>query len=59
VRFFTPYDRIKEEHPAMRHDAARIAAEAEARRKEFFLIVNNRAEGSAPYTIDAIRRMIG
>jgi uncharacterized protein YecE (DUF72 family) len=59
VKFFTPYDRIKEEHPVMRQDAARIAAEAEARRKEFFLIVNNRAEGSAPYTIDAIRQMIG
>jgi len=59
VKFFTPYDRIKEEHPEMRRDAVRIAAEAEARRKEFFLIVNNRAEGSAPYTIDAIRQMIG
>jgi len=59
VKFFTPYDRVKEEHPEMREDAARIAREAERRRKEFFLIVNNRAEGSAPYTIDAIRKMIG
>ena len=59
VKFFAPYDRIKEEHPEMRADAARIAREAEKRRKEFFLIVNNRAEGSAPYTIDAIRKMIG
>jgi uncharacterized protein YecE (DUF72 family) len=59
VKFFAPYDRIKEEHPEMRADAARIAREAEKRRKEFFLIVNNRAEGSAPYTIDAIKRMIG
>ena len=59
VQFFVPYDRIKEEHPEMRADAARIAREAEARRKEFFLIVNNRAEGSAPYTIDAIRKMVG
>jgi uncharacterized protein YecE (DUF72 family) len=59
VKFFTPYDRIKEEHPEMRRDAVRIAGEAEARRKEFFLIVNNRAEGSAPYTIEGIRKMIG
>lgn len=58
VRLFTPYDRIQEEHPDMREDAARIAREAEKRRKEFFLIVNNRAEGSAPYTIDAIKKMI-
>jgi len=58
VKYFTPYDRIKEEHPEMRADAARIAREAETRRKEFFLIVNNRAEGSAPYTIDAIKKMI-
>ena len=59
VKLFAPYDRIKEEHPEMRADAVRIAREAEARRKELFLIVNNRAEGSAPYTIDAIKRMIG
>ena len=58
VRLFTPYDRIQEEHPEMRGDAARIAREAEKRRKEFFLIVNNRAEGSAPYTIEAIRKML-
>jgi len=58
VKFFTPYDRIKEEHPEMREDVSRIAREAEKKRKEFFLIVNNRAEGSAPYTIDAIKRMI-
>jgi uncharacterized protein YecE (DUF72 family) len=58
VKFFSPYDRIKEEHPEMRTEAAKIARFAEAKKKDFFLIVNNRAEGCAPYTIDAIRGMI-
>jgi len=58
VKLFTPYDRLQEAHPEMRADAVRIAHEAEARRKEFFLIVNNRAEGSAPYSIAAIRKML-
>ncbi len=59
VRMFTPYDRIREAQPRMREDAAAVARIAEEKKKEFFLIVNNRAEGSAPYTINAIRRMLG
>lgn len=59
VKMFTPYDKIQEEHPEMRADAAKIARFAEEKRKDFFLIVNNRAEGSAPYTINAIRKMLG
>ena len=56
---FTPYDRIQDAHPEMRADAAKIARFAEEKKKDFFLIVNNRAEGSAPYTINAIRKMLG
>jgi uncharacterized protein YecE (DUF72 family) len=59
VRFFSPYDRIKEEHPEMRREAASLVRAAEAARKDLFLIVNNRSEGSAPYTIEKIREMIG
>ena len=59
VRMFTPYDRIREAHPEMRADAAKLAKFAEDKKKDFFLIVNNRAEGSAPYTINAIRKMLG
>jgi uncharacterized protein YecE (DUF72 family) len=59
VQFFSPYDRLKEEHSEMRNDAAALIRFAEEKKKEFFLIVNNRAEGCAPYTIDAIRKMVG
>ncbi|MGH9443615.1 MAG: DUF72 domain-containing protein [Thermoanaerobaculia bacterium] len=59
VRMFTPYDRIRDAHPEMRADVAKVARFAEERKKDFFLIVNNRAEGSAPYTINAIRKMLG
>jgi hypothetical protein len=58
VRLFSPYDRIREEHPQMRREAAQIARAARAQGKDLFLIVNNRAEGCAPYTIDAIRGML-
>ena len=58
VRMFAPYDRIQEEHPEMRADAAALSRFAEERKKDLFLIVNNRAEGSAPYTIDAIKKML-
>jgi uncharacterized protein YecE (DUF72 family) len=59
VRMFTPYDRIRDPHPEMRSDVAAVARFAEEKKKDFFLIVNNRAEGSAPYTINAIRKMLG
>jgi uncharacterized protein YecE (DUF72 family) len=59
VKMFTPYDRIRDAHPEMRADAAKIAKFAAEKKKDFFLIVNNRAEGSAPYTINAIRKMLG
>lgn len=58
VRLFSPYDRLAEEHPEMREDIARLARFAESSGKDFFVIVNNRAEGCAPYTIDAIRRIL-
>ncbi len=58
VKLFQPYDRVKEPHPEMRQDVAAIARAALAAGKEFFVIVNNRAEGSAPYTIAAIRDLL-
>lgn len=59
VKFFSPYDAIKEEHPEMRRDAAELVRAAEKARKDLFLIVNNRSEGCAPYTIEKIRAMVG
>lgn len=55
---FKPYDKIKEPLTQMRADVVRLARRALARKNKAFIIVNNRAEGNAPLTIDAIGRKI-
>ena len=58
VKRFQPYDQLKEPNESMRKDAAQIARRAIERGIEAFIIVNNRSEGNAPLTIDAIGRLI-
>ena len=58
VERFTPYDSIKQPLPEMRADAVKLAKRAIKRGIRAFILVNNRAEGNAPQTIDAIGRMI-
>lgn len=56
VKMFKPYDRIKEPFPDLRRDLARLARTSGELRLPAWLIVNNRAEGSAPHTIAAVVR---
>ncbi len=58
VDAFAPYDRIREAQPQLRADLARLVRTAEALRLPAYVIVNNRAEGSAPLTIAAVARML-
>ncbi len=55
---FQPYDRIQEPNPGLREDLVRLARTAAGLRLPAYLLVNNRAEGSAPLTIAAIARML-
>lgn len=55
---FAPYDRIKEAHPPLRADLVRLARTAAGLRIPAYLLVNNRAEGSAPLTIAAVARAL-
>jgi uncharacterized protein YecE (DUF72 family) len=55
---FSPYDRIREPNPELRHDLVRVVELAAALRIPAYLLVNNRAEGSAPLTIAAVARLI-
>lgn len=55
---FAPYDRIREPNPALRRDLVRLARTAAELRIPAYLLVNNRAEGSAPLTITAVARML-
>jgi len=55
---FAPYDRIRESNHGLRTDLARLARTAVELRIPAFILVNNRAEGSAPLTIRAVARML-
>lgn len=49
-----PFDHIVDPQPQMREDIAALIARARAEDREVFVIVNNKAEGSAPLTIRAL-----
>ena len=55
---FQPYDRIQEPNPGLRRDLVKLVRTAAGLRLPAYLLVNNRAEGSAPLTITAVARML-
>jgi uncharacterized protein YecE (DUF72 family) len=54
VDAFQPYDRIRDENPELRGDLVRLVEVAGKLRIPAYILVNNRAEGSAPLTIVAV-----
>jgi len=58
VDAFAPYDRIQDPNPELRRDVARLIEQALRLRIPAYILVNNRAEGSAPHTIAAIARLL-
>ena len=58
VDSFFPYKEVKKPIRSMREDVAQLAIEAINLKKQAYAIVNNRAEGNAPGTIEAIDAMI-
>lgn len=58
VDAFAPYDRIQDPNPALRRDLVRLIRQAVTLRIPLYLLVNNRAEGSAPITIAAVAEMV-
>lgn len=58
VDVFAPYDRIREPNPELRHDVLRLIDQARHLRIPAYILVNNRAEGSAPLTILEIARRL-
>jgi uncharacterized protein YecE (DUF72 family) len=59
VQTFEPYDRIKEPDESARDGMRLIAQRAMHERKDAFLFVNNRLEGNAPSTIEAVVEQLG
>jgi uncharacterized protein YecE (DUF72 family) len=58
VDAFAPYDRIQDRNPVLRRDIARLIRQARALRIPAYILVNNRAEGSAPITIAAVAALL-
>ena len=51
---YRPYDRIVQVQPRMRQDTVALVRQAATEGKSVYVLVNNRAEGCAPQTIQAI-----
>lgn len=51
---FQPYDRIQAPLPRVRAAMVKIAARARERKEPYYAFINNRLEGNAPTTIEAI-----
>lgn len=58
VDAFAPYDRIRDPNPELRSDLVRLVDAAEELRIPAYILVNNRAEGSAPLTIAAVAELL-
>lgn len=58
VDAFAPYDRIQDRNPELRADLVRLIETALKARIPAYILVNNRAEGSAPLTIAALARLL-
>ena len=59
VDAFAPYSEIKDPNPELRNDIVRLVKTAEKLRIPAYILVNNRAEGSAPRTIAAVAALLG
>lgn len=49
-----PYNKIVDELPAMRNDTVRLIQQSTKQGKKAYVLVNNRAEGNAPTTIQRL-----
>ena len=54
VKRYTPYNRLVQPIPQMRTDTLALVRQAVSEQRSVYVLVNNRAEGSAPLTIQAL-----
>jgi hypothetical protein len=59
VERFQPYDRIQIENPGVREALRKLAERSRTEGQMAFLFVNNRLEGNAPGTIQAVADSLG
>jgi len=49
-----PYNKIVGELPEMRRETVNLAKQAVAEKRRVYVLVNNRSEGNAPLTVEAL-----
>jgi uncharacterized protein YecE (DUF72 family) len=54
VEMFSPYERVQDENPKAREAMRKVVERARKRREPAYLFINNRLEGNAPVTIQAV-----
>jgi hypothetical protein len=54
-----PYTEIVGELPEMRRDTVELVRKAVAENRRPYVLVNNRAEGNAPLTVQGLVEMLG
>ena len=55
---FRPFNRIVDQDDALRRDVTRLISDASGRQQPVYVLVNNKAEGSAPLTIRALAEQL-
>ena len=58
-RRFDPYPKIVAELPQMRREAVQMVRQAVSEGRHAYVLVNNRSEGNAPLTVQALVHALG
>jgi uncharacterized protein YecE (DUF72 family) len=53
-----PYTKIVEKLPQMRRETVQLARQAVSQGRHAYVLVNNRAEGNAPLTVEGLSEML-
>ena len=53
-KLYAPFDRLVNEDPGVRSDIASLAVEALAEGRPVYVSINNKAEGSAPVSVERL-----
>ena len=54
VKVYEPYNKLVRPLPDMRHQSVTLVTQATGERRRSYVLVNNRSEGNAPLTIQAL-----
>lgn len=58
VKAYQPYDKVVKPLPDMRRETVRLVRHANAENRRAYVLVNNRSEGNAPQTVQALADML-